>query len=386
MKIIVDTRLLNRGENTGIPQYLGEILPRLIKGNPDTSFTLFANSFSKRNSFESILAGQTNYSVINNGIPNRLLSLLIRFIGFPTIEGLTKEKNADLIWSPHLDLLAQKNTPRIITVHDVSFLHYPNFFSFKYHLWSWLQNQKSQIKNANHIIAVSQFTKDDIVKTINVSPEKITVIHPGIGAFFHPIGSNDNDLLNFKRIRSLNNPFVLFLGTLEKRKNIVCAIAGFNELKNDPKFKDYELILAGKPGFGFKEIKKMAASSKYSDSIRFFHDIKNEERVYLYNSARVFVFPSFFEGFGFPPLEAQACGIPVVSSLRGSLGEVLGQSALQIDPFKPVTIAKRLAEIETDENLRNKMISLGKENVRRFNWSDAAEKTSQCFRNLISDK
>jgi glycosyltransferase involved in cell wall biosynthesis len=384
MRIIVDTRLLNRGENTGIPQYLREILPRIMKMNPDSFFTLFSNSFSRNDSLSELIADQKNQIVINKRIPNRILSLAVRLLGRPAIENLTNESKADLIWSPHLDLLAQKNTPRVITVHDISFLHFPNFFSFKYHLWSWLQNQKRQIINAQHIIAVSQYTKNDIVKTVGVNPEKITVIYPGISESFYPMSSEDENLLRFKKTHSLNNPFILFLGTLEKRKNLSCLIKGFSEFKKNPEFKNYELVLAGKPGFGFSEIKKCIALSKYSNSIRLIHNIKNEERVYLYNSARVFVFPSFFEGFGFPPLEAQACGIPVASSLRGSLGEVLRETAKEIDPFRPTSLATALKEIETDENLRNRMIQLGKENAKKFSWKDAASKTSNCFRSLIS--
>jgi glycosyltransferase involved in cell wall biosynthesis len=386
MQIIVDTRLLARGTTTGIPGYAQELLNEFIDQDVDTNFTIFYNSFKQKKPLPTQWLSSKNVKIVNTGIPNRLLSLSLKLTEKPTIEKLTGQTNADLLWSPNLDLLTTNSAPRVITVHDISFLHYPKFFSPKYHLWSWLQNQVGQAKTANHILAVSQYTKNDLIEILNVDPSKITVTYPGISAEFTPLPASNEKLNAFKISRYLNHPFFLFLGTLESRKNVICAIRAFNEFKKNGNFEKYELVLAGKPGFGFKEIAKEIEKSPVRDKIRLIHDIKDDERVYLYNSARAFVFPSFFEGFGFPPLEAQACGIPVISSKRTSLGEILRESALELNPWKPETLCNQLLVVESDSSLREGVIKLGLENVKRFNWGKTAEQTLTVFRKISKSK
>lgn len=380
MRIIVDTRLLTRGAATGIPGYTRELLGELIRQNPDDSFVLFFNAFRKKNPIDSTWQNSRNVTVVNRRIPNRLLSLLLKLTNQPTIERLTNTRDAEVLWSPHLDLLTTTNTPHVVTVHDISFVHHPRFFSKQYHLWSWLQNQLKQAREADRIIAVSNYTKNDLVQTLALPAKKITVIYPGISSVFRPLSRTNNELLAFQKKRALVQPFFLFFGTLEARKNVVAVVQAFSALKEDPRFDKHQLILAGRPGSGFPLIERAIFSSRFQNDIRLLHDIADEERVYLYNSAEAFVFPSFFEGFGFPPLEAQACGVPVVSSLRGSLQEVLGQSALEIDPWRPNTIAQHLRTLHEDSNLRASVIEKGFANTKRFTWSNAAAQTMQQLR------
>lgn len=380
MKIIVDTRLLTRGTTTGIPGYAKELLHELVAQNPHDSFVLFLNAFRKEDQREALWRDYKNVTVINKRIPNRLLSFFLRLTGGPTIEKLTNTQDAEVLWSPHLDLLTTTKTPHVVTVHDISFLHYPRFFSKQYHLWSWLQNQLEQAKRADHILAVSEYTKQDLVRNLGLPASKISVIYPGIRSHFCPLLQNNEALAQFKQKRNLTKPFFLFFGTLETRKNVAAVVLAFNEAKQDTRLKEYELVLAGRPGLGFSALRKQIAASPFADSIRLLHDIADDERLYLYNSARALVFPSFFEGFGFPPLEAQACGVPVVSSLRASLAEVLKESALEIDPWRPHSIATQLLRLETDADLRAAHIKMGLHNVRRFSWQSAAEQTMRALK------
>ena len=384
MRLIIDTRLLGRGGTTGVPGYTRDLIATLLKQYPENLYALFYNSARPQNKLPEDWLRNPRVRVINRHIPNRLLSLVLRFFHKPTIETLIAgSMPSELLWIPHLDLLTTSKIPRVITVHDISFLQYPEFFSKKYHLWSWLQNQVAQIRSAQHIIAVSEYTKHDLITELQIPPEKITVIHSGINPSFSQLSPSDPLLVAYAKRHALHKPFFLYLGTIESRKNIPLLIRAFDEYKQDSRWAAYELVIAGRPGHGASEIERLARASSHHASIRFISDVKDDERVILYNLARCFVFPSFFEGFGFPPLEAQACGTPVIASNRTSLPEMLGNSALLIDPWNVSALAQLLCTIETDAKVRETIVRRGKENADRFTWQRAAEKTMQVFKSVV---
>ncbi len=308
--------------------------------------------------------------------------MCLRLFGGPSIERLTGGAKPDIVWSPHLDLVATSTAPRVVTAHDLSFLHYPQFFSSKYHLWSWLQSQSRQAQAAAQIIAASEFTKADLMAQLEIPEEKIAVIYPGINESFKQYSAGDGRLAAYRIERKLHKPFILYLGSLEPRKNLALLIEAFDEFRAQPRFKDYELILAGRDGFGVGQLRRLARKSLSREAIRFLGPVSDEERVLLYNCARVFVFPSWFEGFGFPPLEAQACGLPVVASDRTSLPEILGESALLINPWNSTALAQTLAAIESDSKLRENRVAAGLQNARRFSWRIAADETLSIFKCL----
>lgn len=383
MHILIDVRLLSRGGTTGIPGYTQHLISVLLKNPAEHTFTLFYNAFRKEHTLPAEWKRYPHVTVVEHHIPNRLLSLFIRLTGHPSIERLTHVPAPDLIWSPHLDLLTTTKTPRVITVHDLSFLHFPSFFSRKYKLWSWLQSQVAQAKTATHLIAVSEYTKHDLSATLAIPDKNIDVTHPGIDhAAFYPLQKNDASLQDYLTRNGLCSPYILFLGTLEPRKNIMSIVRGFATLKQNPRFASYKLVLAGRPGFGFAAITKAIRSYGLSNDVVLLGAVRDEERVYLYNGARAFVFASFFEGFGFPPLEAQACGTPVASTLRGSLAEILNGSCASFDPWQPTSLARALSRIEGDEDYRNKLIAQGIINASRFTWEATAEKTLAVFEHV----
>lgn len=177
-------------------------------------------------------------------------------------------------------------------------------------------------------------------------------------------------------------PFILHLGTLEPRKNALAVIHAFSILKSQKKYHDLHLILAGAAGWLYQKIIRAAHTSPYAKHIHFWGKISQEEKIKLYNAAEVFVYPSFFEGFGLPPLEAQACGIPVVVSDRTSLPEVLGDSAVFIDPWKVAELAEAIAQIINNSATRQTLIKKGAENIKRFSWRETAEKTINVFNSI----
>lgn len=382
MKITIDIRLLTKGGRTGIPGYTHELTDTLIKNYSNHTFTLFYNGWSRQPLPEPWRKAQ-NVRIIESGIPNRLLDVYFKFGGKippPVNDGvLPLEKGEGVIFSPHFNLLPaspsqggpQSSTPRIITFHDLSFIHYPQFFSLKQRLWHRWQNWASQAKQAAHIIAVSEYTKSDLVNFLKIPEEKITVIYSGIGPEFL--------MPNTYHLSPKTRPYFLFLGTMEPRKNIRVLIKAFDLVKQDVRFKDHELVIAGRPGYRAKEVYKTAAESPYSENIRFLSNVSDTDRMNLYSNARAFVFPSWFEGFGFPPLEAQACGVPVIASDRTSLPEILGSSALYFSPWRTGELADQMKRIETDSKVRDNIVSAGAANVKKFTWLAAAAKLMNIF-------
>lgn len=370
MRLTIDLRVLGKTTRSGIEEYTheltGALLPLLAARGHSVNF--FYNSLRPKPLPENLKTYSAK--IINWGIPNKFLDIVNRIGIIPRLP------QTDLIWSPHFNSIPGRKIPRVITFHDLSFMHFPQFFSWRQHLWHGLQNWREQARRAARIIAVSEFTKKDLVETAGIPAEKISVVYSGINPELQPLPKDDARLNNWGLERGLQEkPFILYLGTLEPRKNITGLIRAFNILKSRPPFRDFELVLAGGLGWLYKGIMQEIATSSWANSIRVLGPVAPEERLFLYNKCRCFVYPSFFEGFGFPPLEAQAAGAPVVAANRASLTETLGDSALLVDPWRIGDLADSIADCLQNKGLRAQLIAKGRANAARFNWGEAAAKT-----------
>jgi len=361
MRIFIDARVLNSKILAGVYEYTRQLITNLLAIDDVNEYFFFLNSFRQPKGiafFKNQI--KRKISLINYHLPNKILDLGANFFSFPKIDTLIK---ADVFYSPNINIFAFKNPQkRMLTVHDLSFIHYPEFFGWKEKFWHWRQNFDKQIKTAGLIIAVSDFTKKDIVETLKIADEKVVRIYAGINPFYQP-----------KKFSSALKPFIFYLGTIEPRKNIIGIIKAFNLLKTIPQFKDLELVIAGDKGWLYDKVLKEAETSPYSSAIKFLGRVSEEKAKELYNTASVFVYPSFYEGFGFPPLEAQACGLPVVTSNKTSFPEVLGKSAVLVDPYNVSEIASAVEAILTNSVFRQSLVSKGFENVKRFSWNKTAK-------------
>ncbi len=354
MKILVDIRLLTRGSQ-GVGEYTFNMVDNLIKSGSEHQWQLFYNGWRKQ-PLPIEWRKMPNVKIYDWRIPNRIF----RWLPI-AIDRLIK---TDLIFSPHIDFLRSYKAPRILTIHDLSFLHYPNFFSWKHRWWHKMQKVKKQARKATHIITDSEYSKNDISNTLGISQEKISVVYPGINKHAKPLAQNLKfEIKNFK--------FILYLGALEPRKNISAIIKAFNIIKEDSEFEDLKLILAGRIGWLFKQEKQK--------DIIFWGPATKEEKVSLYKSATAFIYPSFFEGFGFPPLEAQARGCPVITSNRSSLPEILRDSAIQINPWRADQLAEAIKNLLTNKQLAKNLVEKGRENIKRFNWEKCAGQLLKIF-------
>jgi len=275
-------------------------------------------------------------------------------------------------------LIHPKNT--IVTIHGLEYEFCPEAYSWferMYMRWSI----KRSCRWASRIIAVSENTKRDLMRLYKVAEGKISVIYEGIGSeisnFQFPIS---NKIPNPK-ISNYKNYF-LFVGRLEDRKNIPGIVEAFEILKRKYKILQ-KLILVGKFGFGGEEIKNKINASEHKSDIIMTGYLSDEEKYYLLSNADVFLFPTFYEGFGLPILEAQSVGTPVVTSNISSMPEVAGDSAILVDPKDSNAIAEAVHELISDESWKNDIIEKGFENVKRFSWEKCAREVSGLLRSKV---
>ncbi len=284
----------------------------------------------------------------------------------------------DVLHSPDFIPPAIVRCPTVITVHDLAFLLYPRFLtrdSARYY-----GQVDIAARSADHIIAVSDSTKRDTIRLLGVPEEKITVIHEAANPLFRPIKDQDS----LKRVTAqynLPDEFILFVGTIEPRKNIPALLRAFRRLRDNYKSRA-KLVIAGNRGWLVEEVDAVIQQLELGDSVCCLGGIPNEELVYLYNAARVFVLPSFYEGFGLPPLEAMACGTPVIVSNSSSLPEVVGDAGWLVNPDDVEGLTVALYRILADEGLRNEMSAKGVKRAAIFSWERAARETLAVYRKV----
>jgi glycosyltransferase involved in cell wall biosynthesis len=271
--------------------------------------------------------------------------------------------------------------PYIITVHDLIryfdlkghdvLIHRPNFRDKFY-----LSLDYKGIEKAIKIIAVSCATKHDLIRYLGIPGERIAVIHEGIG----------RGTLKPVRIRPLPYPYILYVGSEHPRKNLDGLLQVFARLKQGGDFGDLKLVKVGKAGgreVDFRrETLRIVDGLNLRDEVVFTEWVSDEELAAYYSNAECFVFPSLYEGFGFPPLEAMCWGCPVISSNTSSLPEVVGEAAIRMDPRDIDGLAKAIQKVLTDENLRKKMVQEGFIQAQKFSWERAGRETLKAYQEV----
>ena len=391
MKIGIDIRTLMDERYSGVSEYTYNLVKEILKLDNKNDYRLFYNSFGDCLNIPEF--NEKNVKLVKYNYPNKILNyLLFKFFNYPKID---EELEVGVFFMPHINFIGLSGASKsLITIHDLSFLRNPEFFSKRKNFWHKMINVKKLIKRFDRVVAVSENTKRDIVELCDVDAEKVKVIYSGIGGEFKKFPNFQipisNDQTNSKlQIQNLNidtskledikskynlpDKYILYLGTIEPRKNVDGIIRAYNKLRvNNRELQSVKLVIAGGKGWKSEKIYREREESEFKDDIKFLGYVDNKDKTYLYNLADMFVYPSFYEGFGFPPLEAMASGTPVVTSYAGSLPEVAGDAALMVDPYNVNDIARAMREILTDENLKNKLIERGLGQAKKFNWEKAA--------------
>ena len=248
----------------------------------------------------------------------------------------------------------------------------------------WLKG----LRRAECIIAVSYCTKMDLIRCFNIPSEKIHVIHNGIGNEFNQtsISLEDSIFLKYPILNKYNhNKLILYVGTEEQRKNIEVILKAILKLKVEFN-QDVAFIKIGKPGWkdARKRLNDLVSYLKLTKEVILIDYVDNNELKKIYNIADVFVYPSFYEGFGLPPLEAMACGTPVITSNTSSMPEVVGDAGIMVDPYDVDALTKAIYEVLTNDGLREDMRKKGLERAKLFSWEKAAKETLNVYEEIIS--
>ncbi len=378
MRIFVDIRSLDTPIRSGIPEYASALTEALLAEKGGDEYILFGNSFRKN--LENLPLKNKCDAWVNWKIPNRILDAANFILKRPRIDLAVK---ADVYFSPHFNSLSFKEPRRhVITIHDISFAYFPEFFPRRKNLWHAEQGWKRQVQEAGKVITVSDATRENILDIFHLPAERVVRVYPGLKKDCRPLPKDAPALAAFRKEHDLQAPFFLYVGTLEPRKNLIGLVRAFNIVKERSANRDFKLVVAGAPGWLYDKIFKEIKASPYSNDIVVWGPATETEILSLYNLAAAFVYPSFFEGFGFPPLEAQKCGCPVVASNRSSLPEVLGSSALLADPYRLEELASAMEAAAADEGLRKELIQKGFENSARFTWEKTAGEIKRVFEEI----
>ncbi len=374
MKIGVDLRTLMNGGKSGIPGFTYNLLLNLLREDTQNNYFGFFNAYKNTN-----LPELQNIEIKSLGLPNKILNSSLKFLNYPKLDKLL---DSEIFYMPHFNFnsLSDKSY-KIITVHDLSFIRYPEFFSFKNNAWHKMIEAKKTLQKFNKIIAVSKNTKEDIMELFKIPEEKIEVIYSGIDDKYSVLEKNSPNLQEVKTKYKLPEKFILSLGTIEPRKNIDSLIKAF-DIFCEESDSSYSLVIAGGFGWKYKNVLNEYQKAKHKDKIIFTGFIDEEDKNAFYNLSNLFVFPSYYEGFGFPPLEAMKTGTPVIAAANSSLLEILGNSAYFIDPYDISDLSNAIKNVCQNEKIRDSLIKRGKEKASSYTWQKCSSEYRSVFNKI----
>lgn len=283
-----------------------------------------------------------------------------------------KEEKWRLFHSPFFHAPRLRRVPVLMTVHDLRFYRYPETYA-RLRAIFLKHAVKRSVKEADHIISISDFTKREIMEAYNVPANKITTIHEAI---------NPEDFSGKKSAKEApeqigNSKFILSVGHMEPRKNYIRLIKAFKQMKADhPELSDYKLVIVGKKECYYEDTLKLI---EQNPDVIYMNFVDHEVLIWLYRHASLFVFPSLYEGFGFPPLEAAALGVPSAVSNISSIPEVCGDYVIYFDPYDINSMAQAISRPLLDEKLRQKMIERLPDMVNTFSWERNAMETAKLY-------
>lgn len=362
MRIAVNTRhlLVDRLEGVGI--VTDEVMKRMARSHPDDPFDYY---FDRK--YDSRFVHGSNVTP-HSFHPVTRLPILIRYwLDHPVRKNVLKQK-ADIFFSPDGFIPLGMSIPKVSMVHDVAYLRYPEHLQPRIRAFykKWMGRY---LAYTDHIITVSEFSKREIIAGYNIPADKISVVYNGITDAYKPISEEQK---KHTRDRYTNGkPYFVYLGAIHPRKNILTLVKAFEHFKSSHP-SEHQLVLAGRASWHTEEVFKTITESKWKDSIHLPGYVATTEATSLVASAEAMIYPSLYEGFGLPLVEAMACGVPVICSNVSSLPEVAGNAALLFDPMDAAQLAHHMEKISSDDGLRKEMITFGAERSKYFSWDKAA--------------
>ena len=362
-QIAVDLRSLNM-QVSGVENYLLNLL-RTPQFKSSGAFGIFNGR--RQSPDYLLLSSDIDIPVARKRLPNRIFNLLLYAFSIPKFENFFR--NFGTLWMPDLRLFALKpKTKFALTVHDLSAIIHPEFYSLKRKLWHKAIKYKNALARASVIFAVSEYTRFDLMKKFKIRADKIKVAYPGIN---HEVFRQNLDERLAHKVKGrygLPEKYVLCISTLQPRKNISAVITAFEQLEN----QEVELVIAGNLGWLYSSVLEQMRKSPKKDKIMITGYVDERDKPYIISGAKAVCYPSFYEGFGFVPLEAMACGVPVITSARTSIPEICGDAALLVEPMQISELASAINALLSDNALREKLIAKGLKRAKKFTWEKTA--------------
>lgn len=363
-------------QRAGIGRYTRNLIWALAELDSDNLYTLFVAGGTRRDRVDKDLtAWPANYRIRSVPISDRWLNILWQRFRLPLpVQWVTGR--LDLFHSPDFVLPPVGRIPTILTVHDLSFLRVPHCFlpEFRQYLETAVARA---VRRTQWILADSENTRQDLIELLAVEPERVSVLYPGVEPHFRPM----EGALELERVRiryGLPHRFILGVGTLQPRKNFDGLIRAFAQLLaargHDPGFDDVYLVIVGEKGWMYEEVLALPQRLGVGERVRFTGFVEDADLPALYTLAEVLAFPSWYEGFGLPVLEAMACGTAVVAADNSSLPEVVGEGGLLVHAGDLQAWAEALARLLTDGDLRARLITAGREQAQHFTWEESARR------------
>lgn len=363
MHLAVNTRLLISGKLDGIGWFSHEVLSRMVRLKPDWKFTfIFDRPFDK----QFLYAENVEARVV---FPPARHPLLYRWYFDLSIPGELRRIRPDLFFSPDGFLSLRTGVPQVPVIHDINFEHRPQDLPRAYRNY-YRSHFPRFARIAKHIITVSQYSADDIAQTYGVGPEKITVAHNGGNPAYKPLNAQERK--EARQRFAKGRPYFIFVGNFSYRKNIHGIVKAYDAYRKAGGHS--LLLLVGNPLWRYREMDEAIEASAFRTDIHFTGHLALEELTQALGGAQALVFPSYFEGFGIPVVEAFMAGVPVITSTATSLPEIAKNAALLYPPDDHASVSNAMITLEQDLTYRSMLIEKGNKRAQDFSWDNSTNK------------
>lgn len=372
MKVAIDLRSLIGGKISGVENYAINAANAFVNSGADV--------FGILNSYKDAKVTEVNsrLEVRKSRIPNKIFNASLLSIGVPKFESLYGD--FDCLWMPDVRPFAIKDKTKLaVTVHDLSPVIHPEFYSFKRRLWHRAVNYRRTYQRADLIFTISEYTKYDLHKQFGIDNDKIAVVYPGIDHLKFKTNLDERIKHKVRDKYGLPASFILAMSTVEPRKNFDNLVQAFEKIGHPETY----LVIVGRLGWLYQNLLKRIERSPKKKRIKLIGYVDEQDKPYLISQAKAVCYPSYYEGFGFVPLEAMACGVPAITSARTAMPEVCADAALLVEPYQQNDLVDGLDQILSDQRLREYYINKGLARVKQFSWKKCGEEIKEHLDRLV---
>lgn len=371
------------GKKTGIGWYTYKIVEKLFKNKKNNYIAGFFNLLGRHKieKIEGLYYKEIRYFWPHDRYGGLFSKKIFRwnFISFNKLTGTKSD-----IYHFFNFIIPKKIEGKVlVTIHDT--IHKETTAGIGFDIDKFDKELIYSLEKSNIVITVSNAAKQDIIKHYGKKyAQKIRVVEPGVDLEEYNYSINSDEKIKILERYNIKkeNEIIFSLGTLQERKNMVSIIKAYNSYKEKNLDSKLVLILAGSPGKGYEKIMKEYEESKYKENIRILHYISEEEKILLYKLSKIFIFPSLYEGFGMPIVEAMAAGVPVITSNISSMPEVVGDAAILVNPYSVDEITSAITKIIENEELEKEMIKKGLEQAKKYTWENSVKKLEKIYSEL----